>query len=279
MKIPRIPALAVATCLMPASALATMLYMPVNDGTTWTFETSGSWSDANGNTGSYGPSIGHLNFSRIDYPIFDQVATYVGQPSNTGEPGNTNVYLTETANGLFVVADNDPNAGQWYEYYTDPSPFFTTDDLLENQSVNYNGQWRGQWQDPGGGYQSWTGTWDTTITNLGLETVTTPLGTFQAVKFMDVTTSTQSPDSVHVAQSTMTGYSWMVDGVGIVKSTENWLNESDYNGDGIQDWWSQEESVRYLIATAEVPLPATAWLLSSGLLGLVGLRMRKQGRA
>jgi hypothetical protein len=39
----------------------------------------------------------------------------------------------------------------------------------------------------------------------------------------------------------------------MVKQAENWFDQSDYNGDGIWDWWRNEDIVRTALPVPELP--------------------------
>lgn len=264
------------SCTSAVAAVGSMFWMPIADGTTWTFQISGQKSDSNGGLVIYGPTTQQVRFAGISYQVIDHLATLTGLEGGGTPPAGGGFYLKETANGYFTVSDGNPNSNQWYEYYTDPSPFMTKDSLAVGESgPTYSGNWRGQWELPvsqGGGFEEWAGTWSTVITNMGPEEVTTPLGTFQAVKFRDETTDTKAPNASHLNQSTQTSYAWLVDGIGMVKRTESWLDQSDFNGDGEWDWWERDDSTWY--AVSAVPVPAAAWLFGSGLLGLMGIFRR-----
>jgi len=209
-------------------AAGSTMWVPIPDGTTWTFQTSRQWDNSDGNSGSSGPTIEQAHFESVDLQIFDHRATLAH--INSGH------YLTETPNVIFTISDGDPRDNERYEYYIDPHPFMTKDVLEVGQSVSYSGQWRGQWEKPGGVYEAWTGEWTTTYTNMGEEEVLTPMGTFRAVKFKEVENYTKSPNPNH--KTTLTSNRWVVEGVALVKITEHWSGENDFDSDGTSDWWS-----------------------------------------
>lgn len=254
-----------------ASAAASAYWMPIGDGTTWAFLESGSFQDSSGNSGQHGPERLEISFASIDYQIIDHRASLLG---------NTGWYLTETANGYYRVADKgDPNLNQQYRYYTDPKPFMTKDLLEVGQSLQASGNRRGQWSDPfNGGYEAWSGSWEITRTNLGVESVSTPLGTFDAIKFREVshsTTRTPATRPLNVGHASWTEYAWLVENLGIVKVMGSGLDESDYNGDGVIDRWVYEELTHLAVP---VPEPASSWMLGLGTLTLLGLAKYRQKR-
>ena len=268
---PAVPSLlALLISLQPAaaSAAASAYWMPISDGTTWTFLESGSFQDSAGNSGSHGPVRLEISFSSIDYQIIDHRASL---------RGNTGWYLMETANGYYRVADKgDPNLNQQYRYYTDPQPFMTRDLLEVGQDFQARGTWRGQSTTPRGGFEAWIGTWEILRTNLGIESVNTPLGTFDAIKFREVSSSTSRTPATRplsMGRASWTEYVWLVENLSIVKVMGSGINESDYNGDGIVDRWVYEE-LTYL--ATPVPEPASAGMLGLGTLILLGFAITRR---
>lgn len=254
--------------LAPSTVSASnVFWVPIDDNTTWTFLESGSWADSDGNSGSYGPLEVQYKFSRIDYQIIDHRASL---------QGSNGWYLMETANGYYTVADKgDPNNNQSYRYYIDPQPFLTKDVREVGQAMHVSGQWRGQLAFPGSGYLPWTGTWDSTVTNLGPESVTTPLGTFQATKFKGEDVDISIADPTYFGRQTWTQYSWFVENVGFVKTSGSGISETDFNGDGVIDRWKSETLT---MLAAPVPIPNSLWLLGTGLFALIGASRKKQRR-
>ena len=125
---------------------------------------------------------------------------------------------------------------------------------------------------PGGGTEGWSGTWSATYVHLGSETVTTPLGTFDALKLLVQgvsTVDTRELFPMATGHATWDEFRWFVPGFGYVKVQGSGLDETDFNGDGIVDRWQREEQT--ILA---VPEPATAWSLLAGLAALSLLRRR-----
>ncbi|MFO1321717.1 MAG: PEP-CTERM sorting domain-containing protein [Burkholderiales bacterium] len=258
----------VVTCMLllvsDAWSAASMYWVPVHDGSSWAFSVSGNWSESDGTSGTFGPSIGTTHFSAVDVQVFDHRATIRG---DSPDP----FYAIENNDGIFQISDGDPLAGAWFEYYIDPAPFFTKTLQDVGQTVEYSGRWRGQWAHPINGYEPWTGQWSVAITNLGVETITLPLGTFDAIKFREVEQYDKSPDGVHVSRTTTTSDTWILEGVAPLMRTEDWFNESDYDGDDVIDAWSRE----HLVMVA-VPEPSTMVLMGSSLVVLAGMVSRKR---
>ena len=255
----------------PAAAAVDVFWIPIAAGTTWSFLESGSWSDSQGGSGSYGPSRTDIQFSPIDYQILGHRASLLT---------SNGWYLMETPNGYYKVADKgDPNNNQAYRYFTDPEPFMTRDVRAVGVDLHTSGLRRGQWDVPGGGFEAWSGTWSSTYTNLGPEAVTTPLGTFTAAKLRVVSLDTIDSRALHPnARSTnsWTEYWWFVENLGIVKVVGSGIDETDIDGNGTVDRWLREQQT--LIAIP-VPEPQAAWMLLVGLVCLAGFKSRRPHRS
>lgn len=245
-----------------AWSAANTYWLPIQDGVSLSFSVSGDRSDSEGHVEVFGPTMETTHFTAVDVQVFDHHATL------RGSNGTNTFYAFETSEGIFQISDGDPLAGGWYEYYTDPAPFSTRALQDVGQTLHYSGQWRGQWEVPGGGYQAWNGHWESAITNLGVETITLPQGAFDAVKFQEIEHYDKSPDGVHVNRTTVTSHTWILEGTAVLKRTEDWYDESDFDGDDIVDAWSRE----HLVMVA-VPEPGTWGLLVAG--GVVLLRAWK----
>lgn len=140
--------------------------------------------------------------------------------------------------------------------------------------LHASGLRRGPWPVPGGGYEAWTGTWDIVRPNLGPAWVTTPLGTFEAMKFLNVNTSTDRMPAtrpLRLVEATWTVYIGFVENVGIVRvgGGGSGVERSNFVGDGFADGWSYDE-LTYLATPA--PEPASPSLLVAGLALLLGQR-------
>lgn len=97
----------------------------------------------------------------------------------------------------------------------------------------------------------------------GAETITTPLGTFDALKLeirsLD-TTDVIALNPVGRGRASWNEMLWFVPGLGVVKMQGSGLNEDDRNGDGNFEVWQREEQT--MVA---VPEPATVSSLLAGL--------------
>lgn len=241
----------------PAMAVGDVFWVPISAGTTWSFLESGSWSDSQGQSGSYGPSRLDIQFSTIDYQILNHRASL---------SGSNGWFLMESPNGYYKVAENgDPNNNQAYRYFTDPEPFMTRELRDIGIDVQASGRRRGQWDVPGGGYEAWSGTWNNTYTNLGPETITTPLGTFTAAKLRIVSLDTVDTRALFPnARSTnsWTEYWWFVQNVGIVKVEGSGIDETDIDGNGTIDRWMREQLT---MVAVPIPEPNAGWLFGAGL--------------
>lgn len=262
----------VVTCLLATTCEAVLAanryWVPVHDGSAFSFSVTVDRTDSEGNTQSFGPSIDTTVFSAADLQVFDHRATIRGN-------GSTPFYASERSDGLFQISDGDPLAGEWFEYYTDPAPFFTKTLQDVGETIDYSGRWRGQWGDSVNGYQPWSGQWSVAITNLGLETITLPQGSFDAIRFQEVEHYDKSPDGIHVSRTTVTSQTWILEGSAVLMRTEDWLGESDYDGNDVIDAWSREH--RVMVA---VPEPEMWSLLALGGGMLMGVkRVGSRGRS
>jgi len=126
---------------------------------------------------------------------------------------------------------------------------------------------------PGGGFEAWSGTWSDSYLHLGTETVTTPLGTFDALKLQVRSVSTVDTRALFPSakgRATWDELRWFVPGFGYVKVQGEGLDETDFDGDGIVDRWQRETQT--IVA---IPGPAPAATLLAGLAVLALLRRRR----
>lgn len=268
--------LAVAVCA-PVARAADMFWIPPDDWGVWNYRTTSSWIDSTGASGSDGPVVSTIEYLPVDYTIKDHQAKYARPDPGGTLPVDGNHYLMQDAVGdLYRISDGNPNKNQWFEYYDNPSPFMTHDLFSVGQSKTYSGNWSGQWENHDGSYEPWTGTWTSEFTNLGREGITTPLGTFDALKFEIIDTNTKSPvsDPTQSNTSVATAYAWIatIDGhVAPLQISEHWRDETHTSG--ALTGWSEEDILTQ--AVSAVPLPSAFWLLGSGLLGLIGIAGRR----
>lgn len=264
------------TVCAPVARATNMPWIPLSDWGYWNYKFSSSWVDSTGASGSQGPFIKTIQYLPVDYMIKDHHADYA-QPDPGGVlPKDGNHYLMEdpATGDLFTLSDGNPNKGHWFEYYDDPTPFMTHELFEVGESKVYSGLWSGQWGDHAGGFQPWTGEWTTTYTNLGLDLITTPLGTFDAIKWEIIDTDTKSPYLSRVDTSVVTANLWVaaVGGhMAPLQLTEHWRNDTYINGS--LDHWSEENNLTQ--AVSAVPVLSAFWFLASGLLGLIGAAGRR----
>ena len=268
-----VPALCALALTVPhlAARAADTFWVPFHDGQTLSFLQSGSILESNGSSSSWGPVQLDLHIQAVNVQLLDHDADWrlVG-----GDSRFTGTYLAQTAAGLFRVSEGDPANDAVYRYYTDPQPWlYLTQPMVVGQAVSYTGLRRGQWAVPSGGTEAWSGTWSETYIHLGTETVTTPLGTFDALKLEARSVTTVDARSLFpnvTGHATWNELRWFVPGFGYVKVQGSGLDETDFNGDGIVDRWQQEAQT--MVA---VPEPAAAWSLLAGLAMLAALIRRR----
>ncbi len=243
------------------------LSVPFGDGTALTFVETGTFSNSDGGAGSHGPLVFTFEISAVDLQIFDHRATLASVEPGYSLPDNGSSYYIVNTDGVFIVSDNNPNLGQWYEYYTDPKPFLPSAPIDPANPLHFSGNWRGQWDIPqqfGGGYEPWTGTWAVDYFNDGVETITTPLGTFNAVHFREIETTTKTPLSNpnHFNTSTNRSDFWIADGMHILRVADQYYYESDFNGDSVIDYSETENNVLTALSftgqTITMPAPMLA---------------------
>lgn len=254
----------------PAALAADTFWVPLADGQIWSFLQSGSVLESDGSSSSWGPVPITLHVQAVDVQLLGHHADW--RITGNDDTRFTGTYVAQTAAGLFRVAEGDPAADAVYRYYTDPQPWlYMTQALDVGQSVASNGLWRGRWSVPGGGTEGCSGTWAQTLTYLGQEAVTTPLGSFNALKLevqSQTTVDTRELFPSAKDHATWNELRWFVPGLGYVKIEGSGRYETDYNGDGSVDHWQQETQT--MVA---VPEPAAAWSLLAGL-GLLAVHCR-----
>jgi len=244
--------LLVAACA--AGGRAEMLFIDIGDGTELTFLISGTDDEPPTGLTTFGPLLQTLRFSGIDLQIVDHQADLVENGAAASD--EQKAYYQKNAQGLFTVSDgNANNSDEWFEYYTDPRPLFTTDDLGVGEKVEYEGDWRGQWDNGAGMFTAWTGTWELDITFVGPELVQTPLGVFAANHFRTEEHNTQTPDGVHLNVSVLTEEWWIVPGLGLVKLSGDYVSEMDFDGDGTLDETDIETDLWYGVNFGQQALP------------------------
>ena len=267
------PALCALALTLPtlAARAADAFWIQIQDGQTLSFLQSGTTLESNGASSSWGPVQVDVHIQAVNVQL---LAHHADWRLIDGDPRYRGIYLAQTAAGLFRVADGDPTTDAVYRYYTDIQPWvYLTQALSVGQTVSYSGLRRGQWDAPGGGTEAWSGTWSEVYTHLGTETVTTPLGTFDALKLRAQSVTTVDTRSLFPSvtdHATWDELRWFVPGFGYVKVQGSGIYESDYNGDGIVDRWQRETQT--IVA---VPEPAAAWSLLAGLAMLAGLGRRR----
>jgi hypothetical protein len=250
---------------------ADVFSVPLNDGQTWSFLQSGSIQESDGSSSTWGPVRLDVQIQAVDIQLLDHHADW---RILNGDTRFTGTYLAQTAAGLFRVSEGNPATDAVYRYYTDPQPWLYLTQALEvGQVINFTGLRRGQWAVPGAGIEAWSGSWSETYTHLGTETVTTPLGTFNALKLQARSVTTVDARTLFPSatdHATWDELRWFVPGFGYVKVQGSGIYETDYNGDGIVDRWQREAQT--MVA---VPEPATVWSLLAGLTLLVAVRRRR----
>lgn len=245
------------------AAAADSFWLPLPDGTVFSFMVSGQIVRFTGENDSFGPALEQTTLSAVDRQLLDHHADLA---SSTGW------FLQRTAAGWFRVADGDPTQDPEYDYYIDPKPFLLEAPFEVGEQRFFAGLRRGVWDVPGGGYEAWSGTWAATFTHLGHAPITTPLGSFDAALLQVHSVDTVEeralfPDAY--SRSTWTEVMWFVPGHGLVQVQGSGRFETDFDGDGVFERWSQESQL--MVA---VPEPATPLLLAAGL--LAGLAWRRR---
>lgn len=268
------PGLCALALLVPhtSATAADVFWVPLHDGQVLSFLESGTLLDSDGSSSSWGPD-------RVDFSVQAVDLTLLGHHADwrllDGGSRFTGTYLAQTARGLERVAEGNPALDAVYRYYTDPQPWlYLTQPLTAGVSVNFAGLRRGRWEVPGGGTEGWSGTWSDTYLHLGNETITTPLGTFDALKLQVQSVNTVDARDLFPSgrdRGTWDEIRWFVPGFGYVRVEGAGRYESDFNGDGIVDRWQWETQT--LVA---IPEPARAWSLLAGLAVLALLRRRRR---
>lgn len=264
---------ALALLLSPLGVRAAdVFWVPLHDGQHLTFLQSGTIENSDGSSSSWGPELAGVLFQAVDRSVLGQ---HVDWRLLDGDARFTGTFLAQTAAGLFRVADGDPAVDAVYRYYTDPEPWiYLTAPLDPGASLSFSGRRRGQWAVPGGGFEAWSGTWSARYVHLGHESVTTPLGTFDALKLQVHSVSTVDARALFPnakGHATWDEVRWFVPGFGYVKVEGSGLDETDFNGDGIIDRWQRESQT--MLA---VPEPAVAWSFAAGLALLAPLLRRRR---
>ena len=267
------PGLCALALIVPhfGARAADAFWVPIHDGQTLSFLQSGSILNSDGSGSSWGPERVDLRFEAVDVELLGHHADW---RLLNGDSRFTGTYLAQTAAGLFRVSEGDPTVDAVYRFYTDPQPWlYLTRPMAVGETFSYAGLRRGQWAVPGGGTEAWSGTWSQTYLHMGSETVTTPLGTFDALKLEVRSVSTVDARSLYpmaTGHATWDEVRWFVPGFGYVKVQGSGLDETDFNGDGIVDRWQRESQT--ILA---IPEPASAWTLLAGLAVLALLRRRR----
>lgn len=255
----------------PGARAADAFWVPLHDGQALSFLQSGTILNSDGSGGSYGPERADLRIQAVDVVLLGQHADW-----RLLEGGSrfTGTYLAQTAAGLLRVSEGDPAVDPVYRFYTDPQPWlYLTQPMDVGTGPSFAGLRRGQWAVPGGGYEAWSGTWSDGYLHLGTETVTTPLGTFDALKLQVRSVSTVDTRALFPRakeRATWDELRWFVPGLGYVKVQGEGLDETDFDGDGIVDRWQRET-----LTMVAIPEPPPAATLMAGLAVLALLRRRR----
>lgn len=256
-------------CLLIAAAprgaaAADSFWLPLSDGTVFSFMVSGQVVRSTGESYGFGPALEQTSFQAIDRQVLDHHADLA---SSNGW------FLQRTATGWFHVAEGDPAQDPEYEYFIDPEPFLLEAPFEVGEQRSFSGLRRGVWDVPGGAYESWSGSWAATYTHLGHAAITTPLGHFENAALLQLHSTTEETERSlfpgALSRGTWTETWWFVPGRGVVQIQGSGRFESDFNDDGIFEYWSQESQL--MVA---VPEPATPLLLAAGLL----LGVARRGR-
>ncbi len=267
--------LSLALATPPVARAADSFWVPVSDGLTWSFLVSGTIVDSDGRNEVFGPDRADLTFHAVDVQLLDHHADWL--VDNFGSNYN-GTYLSQTAAGLLRIADGDPRSDLQYRYFIDPQPWvLMTQPLDVGQVVSSAGLRRGRWLVPGGGTETWSGTWAETITYTGHESVTTPQGTFDALVLQSHQETTVDARSLFPngrGRAFWDETRWFVPGLGFVKVQGSGRDETDFNGDGIVDRWQAETQL--MVA---VPEPSTLASLMAGLLIVLVLSARRRRTA
>jgi hypothetical protein len=263
---PRLPALISAVAVSAAAPVfaADSFWLPLPGGAEFDFLSSGSFQNSLGEAYSWGPAPETISVEAIDRLLLGQ---QVDRAMSNG------VFLQRTPAGWFQVADGDPTLGGEYDYYIDLEPFFLEAPMEVGETLAFSGQRRGQWRVPGDGFETWSGTWTVRFTHIGHGSLTTPLGSFDNVPMLRVestntlTERSRFPDAG--GGSNWDEIRWFDTTRGLLRVQGSGGGFSDFNGDGIADYWYLESQVM-----DAVPEPAPAALLAAGLLALALLRRR-----
>ena len=265
------PVLYAAALILPAMAAraADVFWQPLSNGQTLSFLQSGTILNSDGSSSTWGPVQGDVYFQAVNLQVLGHHADWRIDGVSSSYAGN---YVAQTASGLFRVSEGNPAVDAVYRYYTDPQPWlYLLQPLNVGQSINFAGLRRGQWSVPGG-TEAWSGTWSETYTHMGSESVTTVLGTFNALKLLVNSVATVDTRALFPnakGHATWDELRWFVPGFGYVKVQGSGIDETDFNGDGIVDRWQRESQT--IVA---VPEPASAWGLLAGLAALAAWRRR-----
>ncbi|MBI1367815.1 MAG: PEP-CTERM sorting domain-containing protein [Planctomycetes bacterium] len=226
-----IAALLLALISRHAFAVSKAFTVPIDENTHWVFLHSGTETDFQGVLTSFGPFVQDIIFQATNRTLFGQqadLALTVDQPS----------FYVSNADGLFDIVGGDPDASHDFTHFLDPHPFTSTQLIPEGGSIHFMGQLEGENEIPdefGGGFETFAGSFDLTISYLGREKVTTPLGVFGTDKFKTVEVISYVDSGGDKTTETGTTFNWIVQNQGIIKRTESYVDEYDFGNDGSID--------------------------------------------
>ena len=229
-------------------------------GATWTVVISGTSEDLlDDYVQDWGPYVETFSFESSNLQIIDHTATMVMR-DDFGD-----LYFMADSSGLYTLLDGNPNLNEWYEYYEVPK-LFTPLYLAPGESVSQSGTSRGQWDD---GLETWSGAYDVTVNHLGMEDISTQLGSYNAEVIEIAENFTITLDDWDFYEEGFSTFTlWVVDGVGIVKAVDEWIVRADWTGDG--EW---DEHWKDTTHFELIPEPVSLLLL-----GLGGIFLRSRPR-
>ncbi len=181
-------------------------YYPLNQGDTWTYSTI--W-------GGYEETEVVLIDGTETFGSVDAVKMYFYYGAYDWEY-NALLWTVEGQKDYKWVWDN----GTEYEIYTEPITNAPVEMSIGQTHQDF-AEYIGYWND----IQDWTGNETTTLTLLGVETITVPAGTFEALKF---TYTNYWFDDEGGWYGTDSAVNWLAEGIGIIKEIGN---ETEYDPD------------------------------------------------
>lgn len=204
-----------------------------------------------GNLQSWTGLISRTRFRGGHEVINGHTATLVEVYDGPHGPG---YFKFDDDGNCYVIAYGDPDLYEWHEYYVDPKLILPAA-FEDGETVEFEGTCRGRREDPLGGYQPWIGRYGGEIAKIGEESVTTPLGTFQA-EVLEIRESCWNEPETEVisrTESTSTTTLWISGEMGLCKVACVSEVRTDMDKDGEWEAYDQTTCVKQVIGRSAPP--------------------------